>query len=77
VILTYNAQVLAELFDVDLNDDTLILGTYAPWSVYDPSGHVVMEFGDDITMEFDVVENHRVTLENCGVEIYFDIEWVE
>lgn len=75
--LYYNDQVLDELFDVQINNDILILGTFAPWDVYDVHGYVVMDFGDDITMEFNVVEYGRIQLENMGWEIYFNIDWVE
>jgi hypothetical protein len=77
MIIYFNDQELAELFSIELNNDTLILGTFAPWEVYNTDGHMVMDFGDGQSMEFDVTENHRVTLENCGVEIYWDIRWEE
>ena len=43
--LYYNDQILDQLFDVQINDNTLIIGTFAPWDIYDVDGHVVMDFG--------------------------------
>lgn len=74
--LYYSDAIINELFGADLNDDTLVVGTYAPWEFYDLQGHVVMDFGG-MVLDFNATENHRVILENAGVEIYFDIEWVE
>jgi hypothetical protein len=77
MIIFYNSNELAELFDVDINNDTLILGTFAPWEIYNTEGHMVLDFGDGNTMEFDVKENRREQLENSGWMIYYDIRWDE
>lgn len=74
--ITYNDQVLNELFETDLNDDTLIIGTFAPWEIYNPTGRIEIDLGGQF-MRFNVTENRRERLENSGVMIYFDITWDE
>ena len=74
MIIYFNGDEVEEVFDIQLKDDTLTIGTFVGWKMYQNCGHVLMDSGD-FTMEFDVNKISEIVLENGGTEITYGITW--
>jgi hypothetical protein len=74
MIVYFNNDEVQEVFDVQLRDDILILGTFVGWKMYQSQGHILID-SDGFTMEFDVNKISEMGLENGGTEITYGIAW--
>jgi len=73
MIIYFDNDEVEEIFDVKLSNDTLTIGTYAGWRLYQDHAHVLIV--GDLNMEFDVDRIGSTMLENGGEEIEYGIVW--